>query len=192
MKKYIFILLFLFATAYSFAQEEKPLYSGGMLIFQPGYSFAQNQYQKIETLGFGIGGILRFYVSNHLAVGIIGGSQKTSYISANSDNSYLSLGYGGVFSAFTIKTSKMRFCAGISIAKGRIKNLHIQSQTGVALDDAALFSYPAWVGYPMLSADYFLTKKISLTSQVICLTALYNQNEVFISPVFQLGVLFNR
>lgn len=191
MKKAI-ILTLIFFSVKSFSQEQKHLYSGGMLLFQPGYTMAENPNQKIESLGFGVGGELRFYIKNHLTAGIIGGSQKTRYNSSGSENSYISLGYGGPFIGYTYSGNRFRICASVSAGKGRIKNLHIESQDGVVLNNAEYYNYSAWVGYPMLSFDYFMTKKIAFTSQVIYLTALYNENDLYFCPVFQLGVLFNR
>ena len=191
MKKLVVFLFVLFAIN-SQAQDLKYLYSGGMLLFQPGYTIAQNQHQKIESLSFGIGGELRFYIKDHLTLGIIGGSQKTGYSSYGSENSYITLGYGGPFIGYTYFKNKIRFCASVSVAKGRIKNLHVENQTGVVLNNAYYYSYSAWVGYPMLSLDYMMTKKIAFTSQLIFLSAVYNENDLYFCPVFQIGVLFNR
>jgi hypothetical protein len=174
------------------AQEKKYLYSGGMLLLQPGYAMTSNPSQNINSLGFGIGGILRFYLKKHLTLGIIGGSQKTGYQSSGSNNSYISLGYGGPFIGYTYLKNRFRFCASISIGKGRLKNLHIENQTGSVINTASYYNYAAWVAYPMISADYLLTEKIVLTSQVSYLTAQYNKIELFYCPVFQFGVLFNR
>jgi hypothetical protein len=191
MKRLVIFLLIIFALK-SQAQDDKYLYSGGMLLFQPGFTLAKNQFQNIESLSFGIGGELRFYIKDHLTLGIIGGSQKTRYSSSGSENSYITLGYGGPFVGYMYFKNKLRFCASVSVAKGRIKNLHIQDQTGVALNDAYYYSYSAWVGYPMLSLDYMMTKKIAFTSQLIFLSAVYNENDLYFCPVFQIGVLFNR
>jgi hypothetical protein len=191
MKKTVFFI-FILVTLQSISQDDKYLYSGGMLLFQPGYSITQNSYQSIESLSFGIGGELRFYIKNHLTLGIIGGSQKTGYVSSGSENSYITLGYGGPFVGYTYFRNKLRFCASVSVAKGRIKNLHIENQTGVVLNNADYYSYSAWLAYPILSLDYMMTKKIAFTSQLIFLSAVYNENDLYFCPVFQIGVLFNR
>lgn len=168
------------------------MYSGGMLFLQPGYTIAQNPHQNIEALGFGIGGILRFYVKNHICVGIIGGNQKTGYNSTGSENSYISLGYGGPLIGYTYHKNSFRFCAAISVGMGKMKNLHIESQSGVDLSDADYYIYKTWVGYPIISADYLITEKIAITSQLICLGTSYNKNDLYFCPVFQIGILFNR
>ncbi|MDR2009273.1 MAG: hypothetical protein LBQ22_02175 [Bacteroidales bacterium] len=190
----LFLLCFLLNST-GFSQEDKKnhlLYSGGMLFFQPGYTMTKNEFQSVESLGIGIGGLLRFYIKEHLTLGVIGGNQKTSYSSTNSDNSYISLGYGGVFFGYTLLRDKFRFCAAVSLGMGRIKNLHIEDQNGVVLNSASFYSYPAKVAYPMLSFDYFITKKISVVFQTIYLTAHYNKNDLYFCPVFQLGIVFNR
>jgi TM2 domain-containing membrane protein YozV len=82
MKKTIILICFIILSQISHAQEKKYLYSGGMLLLQPGYAMTSNPSQNINSLGFGIGGILRFYLKKHLTLGIIGGSQKTGYQSS--------------------------------------------------------------------------------------------------------------
>jgi len=163
-----------------------------MLFLQPGYSIAENQNQKIRSMGFGIGGLLRFYIKDHLTLGVIGGSQKTGYKSSNSNNSYISLGYGGPFVGYTIGKEKFRFCAAVSIGRGKIKNLHIEDQDGTILKQSNYYSYSANVVYPMLSLDYYLTKKLAIVFQTIYLMAQYNKNDLYFCPVFQLGIVFNR
>lgn len=191
-KKIIVIILILLTTVPLFSQKEKFLYCGGMLMFQPGYSLANNPVQKIQEFGYGIGGILRFYPFDKFTIGIMGGSQKTKYKSLNSENSFFTLGYGGPFLGFTTHNDKIRFCFLVGFAKGKIKNLHIQSQNGDILTEAYLYLYKADVLYPIISLDYFITKKIVATSQLIFITAKYNQNDLYFCPVFQLGILFNR
>jgi hypothetical protein len=192
MKKLILLSILIYLNLFCFSQDRKPMYSGGMLFLQPGFTIAQNPHQKIETLGFGIGGILRFYIKDHICLGIIGGNQKTNYKSTGSDNSYITLGYGGPMMGYTYSKNKFRFCAAISVGKAKIKNLHIQSQNGVILSDADYYIYKAWVGYPIISFDYLMTEKIAFTSQLICLGAFYNKNDLYFCPVFQIGILFNR
>jgi len=193
MKKSIVLILFLISFVfYVQAQDVKPLYSGGMLFFQPGYTISNNPYQDIESLGFGIGGISRFYPTEYLCVGVSGGSQKTNYNTQGSENSYISLGYGGPIVGYTFAKNKFRFCASVGFGKGRIKNLHISQQSGTVINDAGFYNFSAWVVYPIISFDYMLTKKISFTSQLINLTAAYNKNDLYFCPVFQLGILFNR
>ncbi|MDD3685967.1 MAG: hypothetical protein PHE56_04280 [Bacteroidales bacterium] len=190
--KRIILLVALLLTLKISAQENKYIYSGGMLFLQPGYTIAHNPYQNIEATGFGIGGILRFYIGNHFCTGIYGGSQKTHYNSTGSANSYISLGYGGPFVGYTYFKNRMRLCLSVGAGGGKIRNLHIQTQTGSVLNQAEYFINSAFVAYPMISLDYMMTQKIAFTSQLICIGALYNQNDLYFCPVFQIGILFNR
>jgi hypothetical protein len=192
MRQSTIIFVFLFVFHIAFSQSEKTIYSGGMLLFQPGITIAENPQQQIETISFGIGGILRFYAKDHLCFGLFGGNQKAKYTSSFSKNSTISLGYGGVFFGYTNKINRFRFCTSLSLNKGRIKNMHIEKQDGTQILEGDYYSHPAWVGSPILSLDYALTEKISFTSQLICLTAFYKQNDLYFCPVLQLGVLFNR
>lgn len=192
MKKFFILVLFTIFTITLSAQEYKYIYSGGMLFFQPGYTIAENKYQKIESTGLGVGGILRFYVGNHFCTGLYGGNQKSFYKSTGSENSYISLGYGGSFVGYTVFKNKFRFFAAIGAGGGKIRNLHIENQTETSLNQADYFINSAFVFYPMLSFDYMMTQKIAITSQLICLGAVYNQNDLYFCPVFQIGILFNR
>ena len=149
-KRLIILIAILFTLKLS-AQENKYIYSGGMLFFQPGYTITENPYQNIEATGFGIGGILRFYIGNHFCAGIYGGNQKTHYSSPGSDNSYISLGYGGPFVGYTYFKNKLGLCLAVGAGGGKIRNLHIQTQTGSVLNQAEYFINSAFVAYPMIS-----------------------------------------
>jgi len=193
MKRFAIILLCNFATLLSFSQNsDKSIYSGGMLFLQPGYIITENPHQDITDFSLGIGGILRLYFGNYFTTGIYGGTQKGGYTSLNSDQSYISLGYGGPFIGFSRKSGKFRFTASAFAGMGSVKNLHIENQTGNSLDDAWLYKHPALVVSPIVSVDYAITERINATVQTICLAAFYDKNRILISPVFQIGILFSR
>jgi hypothetical protein len=190
--KYIILSFVMFLYTNTYSQNEKSnLYSGGMLIFQPGYAITQNNHQTIEEIGFGIGGILRFYFYDFFTAGIFGGSQKSKYNSLNSQNSFISLGYGGVFVGFSKKIQKFRYTMSFFSGNGSIKNLHIESQENNQLIDAHLYNSNSLLISPIISIDYSITERISFTSQAVCLITNYNK-EKFYNPIFQLGILFNR
>lgn len=189
----LFIVLFTFISLCGFSQTEKPaIYSGGMLIFQPGYTLNQNQHQEIRDLSFGIGGILRFYIGKSFTAGIYGGSQKTSYVSENSKSSYLHLGYGGPFVGFSKPYGNFRLTASAFVGGGRLKNLHVENQQGAVLEEAYFYEESTFVLSPVLSVDYSLTQRLLLSFQFVCLSAMYADNQVLYNPTFQLGILFNR
>ncbi len=174
------------------AQEESTgIYSGGMLILQPGYTITQNHHQKIKDRGFGLGGILRFYFYDYFTAGIYGGTQRTNYTSSDSENSYISLGYGGPFVGFSIKHKRLRYTAAFFAGRGSVKNLHIESQNGNTLTDAYLYYEKTPVISPIISVDFELSKRLVITSQIVYLTANF-QDDVLFNPTFQLGLLFNR
>ena len=193
LKKIGFIVAFLLMVTGTFAQEsKKDIYSGGMLFYQPGYTIAANPHQEITGLSNSIGGILRFYFWDHFTCGIYGGSQKTHYATSNSSNSYMNIGYGGLFAGGVVKTGKFRFVLSMFAGKGAVTNLHVESETQTVLDDAHLYKYGVFVFSPIFSVDYALTSKISFTTQMICLTTQTPEKNYFYNPTFQIGVLFNR
>lgn len=173
-------------------KENKSVYSGGMLLFQPGYTLTSNDRQDIKASSMAIGGILRMYLGNFLTAGIYGGSQKTTYPSTNSVNSYFNFGYGGPFVGITHKRGNYRYTLSAFAGMGSIKNLHIENQTGETLSEAYLYQHSALVYSPILSLDYALTKRLSLTFQTLCLMGTFDGGKSFFNPTMQVGLLFNR
>ena len=178
-------------TAYS-QSERTNIYSGGMLIVQPGYTMASNNHQDIRDVSFGLGGILRFYLYQYFTAGIYGGTQRTGYISANSESSNISLGYGGPFAGYSQKFGRVRLTASAFVGMGTVRNLHIESQSGTTLSEAYLYKHSALVLSPLISVDYALTQRLLITFQSGYLAARYNRDKMLYNPTFQVGVLFNR
>lgn len=172
--------------------DRKALYSGGMLLFQPGYTMASNDLQDIKASSMAIGGILRFYLGKYVATGIYGASQKTTYPTANSIQSYFNLGYGGPFLGITRQSGNYRYTLSAFAGMGSIKNLHIEQQNQETLTESYLYQHSFFVYSPMLSLDYALTKKLSLTFQAICLMGRYDGGKRLFNPTMQAGILFNR
>lgn len=193
MKKISFIILVCLSVFVLKAQEtKKDHYSGGMLFYQPGFTFAENGFQEIKNNSNAIGGILRFYFLDYFTCGVYGGSQTTHYNSNLSENSYMKLGYGGVFAGGSFKTGKWRFTASLFAGMGGVDNLHIENQSGSTLNNAYLYHYSVITFSPIISVDFYLTSKIALTFQTICLTSRTQDKKFFYNPTVQLGVLFNR
>jgi hypothetical protein len=193
MKKISFIILVCLSVFVLKAQEtKKDHYSGGMLFYQPGFTFAENGFQEIKNNSNAIGGILRFYFWDYFTCGVYGGSQTTHYNSNLSENSYMTLGYGGVFAGGSFKTGKWRFTASLFAGMGGVDNLHIENQSGSTLNNAYLYHYSVITFSPIISVDFYLTSKIALTFQTICLTSRTKDKQFFYNPTVQLGVLFNR
>ena len=192
MRKIVFgIFCLSFLTSVNAQEESKSLYSGGMLILQPGYTITGNDHQDIRDMSSSIGGILRMYFGRCFTAGIYGGSQKTHYKTTGSDNSYINLGYGGPFFGFSHKSGKFRYTASAFAGMGVFRNLHIENQTGNYLSNANLYKASTIVYSPILSVDYAITKRIYLTAQTLCLMGEF-QNQSFYNPTFQMGILFSR
>lgn len=168
------------------------IYSGGMLIIQPGYSLASNSYQEIQNLNFGLGGILRFYFFDIFTAGIYGGTQRTKYDTENSKSSYLSIGYGGPFVGLSKRIGNFRYTASGFVGKGTIRNLHVQNQMGNQLVEASFYKTSTIVLSPILSVDYSLTQRLQLTVQAVCIMAKQENKEYLYNPTLQIGILFNR
>lgn len=193
MKYLIIGIVFFFSvTNICLSQNETSnIYSGGMLILQPGFTMTANEHQDIRDVSFSIGGILRMYFCDYFTAGIYGGSQKTGYITSGSENSYLNLGYGGPFLGISHKSGKFRYTASAFAGMGTFRNLHIESQDGNELTDADLYKSATVVYSPVLSLDYAITKRLYVTTQTICLMGKF-EGKSFYNPTFQLGILFSR
>lgn len=185
------ILAGLIALSVFSQKKQNALYSGGMLILQPGYTFTANEQASIHGMSKSIGGIIRLYFMHYFTAGIYGGSQTTSYLTSGSENSYINVGYGGPFIGLTLKKGKFRYTASGFVGMSKIKNLHINTQQTNLLQDAHLFVSNSILYSPILSIDYALTKRLYITSQAICLTGQFEENS-FYNPTFQLGILFSR
>lgn len=196
MKSAVLIALMLFLSSVAFAKggndpRNKNLYSGGMLILQPGYIITENNHQGIRNFSTGIGGILRFYFKDSFTAGIYGGTQRAEYNSTGSKNSYISIGYGGPFAGISRMAGAFRYSVSLFAGMGSMKNLHIENQNGNELSEAYLYKKPAVIFSPLLSLDYYITGKLSLTLQAVCLKSKFD-GRAFYNPVLQLGILFNR
>lgn len=192
MKKLsLIICLLLFITSAFSQNSKKNIYSGGMLFFQPGYMITENEYQDIRHPDFGIGGILRFYFYDTFTAGIYGGTQRTSYNSSYSENSYITVGYGGPIVGFSRQFGQFRYSASAFVGKATIRNLHIEKQDSHLLVDAHFYKYSTLVYSPVLSVDYALTQRLLLTLQTVCLTSKFDNKSLY-NPTVQFGILFNR
>jgi hypothetical protein len=191
MKKIIFMLLILLTIPAFSQNQNKSIYSGGMLFLQPGYSIAKTQHKDINSHCWGVGGIVRIYFHKYFTAGIYGGTQKTNYNTTNSENSYLTLGYGGGFVGLSHKKGKYRYTVSGFIGGGAFKNLHIDSENNNILTEAYLYKSSSIIVSPILSVDYSLTERLQLTCQAICLYGKYNDNP-FYNPFLQLGILFGH
>ncbi len=167
------------------------LYSGGMLILQPGKMSATNPYQNISDRSSGLGGILRLYFGRYATAGIYGSTHRTTYSTPGSENSTLNLGYGGPFAGFSMRRSRFRFTLSAFAGRGTIRNLHINQQDGQKLIDATLHQESVWVLSPIISVDYALTHRLVFTLQMARPTTSFNNHPLY-APTFQAGLLFNR
>jgi hypothetical protein len=193
MTRIIVFIGLAFISLSGFSQSgTKHIYSGGMLFFQPGYTMTSNGHQEIESMSYGLGGILRFYFYEHFTAGIYGGTQKTKYATELSDLSYISLGYGGPFLGVTHEKGKVRLTASFFAGKGTVRNLHVESEYHNLLLLSWFYKEPAFVFSPLLSIDYALTPRLNLTLQTVCLTASYGEDKMLYNPTLQIGVLFGR
>lgn len=194
IRKWLFVamLSMLIVPQLKSQDHQMTIYSGGMLMLQPGLTITNNRHQDVAAMSNSIGGILRLYFFESLTVGIYGGSQKTNYTTSGSDNSYINLGYGGPFVGYSREQGRFRYTASAFIGMGSIKNLHIDQQNADVLTDAHLYRYSTLLLSPIVSVDYALTRKLCITMQAICLSGSYGEGQRLLNPTLQVGILFKR
>lgn len=189
--KLLVISVLLFCSVLLTAQTGS-IYSGGMLVFQPGITITHNGHQDISAGSGSVGGILRMYFGKNLTAGIYGGSQTTHYQSIGSSDSFFKIGYGGPFFGYSRLQGKFRFSSSLFAGMGSVTNLHIDTHTGDQLGDAWLHKSSTVLFSPIISIDYAITKRLFVTAQTICLTGKYDGNKWFCNPTLQFGILFSR
>ena len=184
-------IIFAFCFFPAVAKENKALYTGGMLILQPGHLTGNNHLYSFEANTHGVGGIFRFYFLKYGTIGIYGGTQQGNYPTKNSSDSFLQIGYGGPFIGLSFQKNKFRYTFSSFVGKGTLKNLHIDKQTGTQLEQAHYVKQGITIFSPIASMDYALSKRLYLTLQTVYLLSYYEESKLH-NPIVQIGLLFHR
>jgi hypothetical protein len=180
------IILLIFTTLAG--EKSRPTYSGGMY-YQAGYHRFSHDTASIDGISTGLGGLLTFYITDHFAVGSMGGSAEIGY---DDDESYYSLGYGGVTLRYWFTRERVRFTAGTLIGGGRVTLLDVASRSDSEISGtyrkvgSLLFS-------PVVSGEFLITPKIAVMTQIDYFMGPNIASEKHLGgPKIQLGVLFSR
>jgi hypothetical protein len=179
-------------TSFSQSENTKKVFAGGMFLQIGQYLPQTNTYEREKGISYGLGGLLKFNISEHFMIGTTGGNIQRNYTTPESEFSYISLGYGGLLFGWTSQKEKFKYSLTTSAAMGKKSQLHILSQTGNTLNNANYKENLSWLIVPGLSMEYFMTEKLSLFLTMDFFTG-FNQSEIdFLIPSARFGVLFNR
>lgn len=159
------------------------------MFYQGGYLSLTFQSQEIKGWSNGLGGLLNFYLSDHINVGIIGGTVTTKY---DDLESYYTLGYGGASVRYYFVKKKWRFSFGMMAGGGGVTLLNVDAQ----LSNNMIGQYikeGSFIFAPLAAAEFCITPKISFIGQFDYLLGPdISENWTLGGPKLQLGVLFNR
>ena len=174
-------------------------YSGGMML-HTGYLFGGDLYLydsskpiKIQGVPFGIGGAIRFCFGEHLRIGIEGYSSNLMYGEKN--NSFLSLGWGGVLIDCQWKIKKTSIFCGGTFGGGGVKNIAVVGNDLInPLEANAVYrKYGVIVITPFVGMEYAMSTKIHLIIKVDCITNLTKkQSDFVIGPRIYIGFNFSH
>jgi len=162
MKRLTTILLLLTVSLEISAQ--RPLFDGGMMLhtgYMRGAVSALN-YQP-EGMTYGIGGVLRFHVGNHLRVG---GEGYVSTLGLMDNGSYVRLGYGGVLADMQWQLGRWQPYAGLTIGGGSVSTLLMftgDDADWTAEPDVVLHNEGFMMLNPFIGIEYALTDAVHLT-----------------------------
>ena len=110
MGKFSLLLPILFFLTEVKAQDtdKSVSFTGGMFV-QP--SIYLSDVPGHDGFSFGLGGMLKFQMTDHFFLGGAGGTMHRNYETYGSENSYLDLGYGGLIGGWYNDFDKWRLSA---------------------------------------------------------------------------------
>lgn len=161
--KLLLFSLFLFFSIFSFGQENRELFRGGMFLHT---GFVQNQleYPAVKGLVTGIGGKITFRTGKHLRIGTEGYVSNYGY--GDNEGQY-KLGWGGLLAEYQFNEKQLVPVFGITLGGGKIHDLFMLY--GQFIDnnpDEALYKvYTSFIVTPHFSFEYRLTDSINLVAK---------------------------
>ena len=169
-------------------------YSGGMM-FHTGYlsgghlniSDIQGKV-NIEGAPVGIGGLLRFHLGKHLR---IGGEGYTSTLRYGGNDSYMTLGWGGLLIDYQWKIDKFTVFLGATIGGGSIKNITVLHTINSIEKSAVYRKYALMIADPFMGMEYALTRRIRLITKAdFIININQKQTDFAIGPRVYAGIVF--
>lgn len=191
MKRIALALLFVLLCFSVSAQEENSSFSftGGMFV-QGGMLMNDSGIESGVTTG--LGGLLKFQLSEHFFLGTSGGTMKRNYTTPGSEFSYIDIGYGGLLGGWYHQTDNWRFSVHCFAGMGSQSQLHIPDQVGNNLRFSSYSEQLIWLVSPAIGSEFFVSDKIAFLLQMELFSGFYQTEHLFLMPEIRFGVLFNR
>jgi hypothetical protein len=191
----VILLVLIFSAlpgmAYPRQAISRPSFCGGMF-YQVGWSRIQTPAGTVSGISRGLGGKLGFYVSPSLRLGAMGFSGSLRYDkNVHSPSSHISMSAGGLNAELVRHLRSVAFSAGIMLGGGRIEHLHIMD-VGAGSNTVSYNDYSTFLIAPMLSLEYPLSEKITVTVTADWLLGTAVISGINYGPSLRLGVLFTH
>jgi hypothetical protein len=173
MKRLLLLTTLLLTMHVSAMAQEQQLFDGGMML-HAGYLNGSIEALDYSTHGmtYGIGGVLRFHIGNHLRVG---GEGYVSNLGQMDNGSYVRMSWGGVVADGCWKLGRWMPFAGFCIGGGNASTLLVfngDDSDWVTEPNALLHNEMFMLLNPYLGLEYALTDAVHLTLKADRLTPL--------------------
>lgn len=166
------------------------LFDGGMMVHS-GFLHTNIQTLNYDAKGatFGIGGVLRFHIGNHIRVG---GEGYVSTLNQMGNGSYIRTGWGGMVVDSYWQLRRWMPYAGLCIGGGNASTLLVFNG-----DDSDWGAEPVAVLHngtfmflnPYIGIEYALTDAVHLTLKADRLSPI-NSKDIPVGPRLYLGFIF--
>ena len=189
MKRFLLITLLL-AMGIGVNAQQRQLFDGGMMV-HTGYLSGEINPLHYTSRGapFGIGGVLRFHIGDHLRVG---GEGYVSTLSLMDNGSYVRMGWGGVVVDGYCRMGRWAAYAELCAGGGSVSTLLVFAGVDgdwAAESNAVLHNGSFVFINPALGVEYALTDHVRLTFKGDRLTPLAGE-DVPTGMRFYLGFIF--
>lgn len=193
-KKLIATILTLCSLATLAAQEQHKVltgFSGGMMV-HAGWATTPQMPVGYTASGFvyGIGGVLRLHLGNHLRLGTEG---YVSTMPQRPDRSYVKCGWGGLLADVCFKKGRFYPFVGLTVGGGSLSTLLVRDgdPSDWEYETQVLYRKRAFVAVdPFVGCEYALTDFFHLSLKVDCLCGFGRSLSFPVGPRFYIGAIF--
>lgn len=191
-KPFVLTFLLIFVFVFSYAQEKRELFRGGMFL-HAGYISNQSDFPTVNGITTGIGGKITFRLGKHFRAGTEG--YVTTYAYENNEGQY-KLGWGGLLAEYQFSDRRLAPVLGLTVGGGKIRDLYmIGGNFYDNLTDEAIYkTYGAFIVNPHFSLEYRLTNNINFVGKIDYMLFPGSEYPDYIAkgPRLYLGILFMR
>lgn len=187
------VLTFIVVVPLARAQSQgRQLFDGGMMVHT---GYLQGYYNAVDYnakgMTFGLGGVLRFHLGNHLR---LGGEGYVSTLHQMKNGSYIRTSWGGVLMDAYWMFGRWQPYVGLTVGGGRTSSLLLiegSSEDWVPETDVIVHNEAFFCLDPNIGVEFALTPAVHLTFKTDWLIPLPTR-EMPSGARFYLGVVFSH